>query len=68
MELFRHTTIEALARKLAEEEAAPAEPEKAAGEARERARSRQGALRQLREARMSRRPAPVERKEHAADD
>ncbi|HEY4572893.1 MAG TPA: phosphopantetheine-binding protein, partial [Thermoanaerobaculia bacterium] len=54
MELFRHTTIDALARKLAEAppaaEAAPAEAPQAE-QARERARSRQDSLRQLREAR-----------------
>jgi amino acid adenylation domain-containing protein len=55
LELFRHTTIDALARKLSEappveEAAAPSEAPKAE-QARERARSRQDSLRQLREAR-----------------
>ncbi|HEY3566280.1 MAG TPA: phosphopantetheine-binding protein, partial [Thermoanaerobaculia bacterium] len=55
MELFRHSTIDALARKLSEappagETPAPAETPKAE-EVRERARSRQDSLRQLRESR-----------------
>jgi amino acid adenylation domain-containing protein len=57
MELFRHTTIDALARKLSEappEGAAPAE-EARTEQTRERARSRQDSLRQLREARAGRR-------------
>jgi amino acid adenylation domain-containing protein len=58
MELFRHTTIDALARKLSEAPppagAAPAE-EARTGQTRERARSRQDSLRQLREARAGRR-------------
>ncbi len=54
MELFRHTTIDALARKLAgEQEASPAEA--SIGQTRERARSRQDSLRQLRAARADRR-------------
>jgi len=52
MELFRHSTIDALARKLAEEgEAAPAAAE-ATGR---RARTRQESLRQMQEARAGRR-------------
>ncbi|MFL6235266.1 MAG: amino acid adenylation domain-containing protein, partial [Thermoanaerobaculia bacterium] len=56
LELFRHTTIDALARKLSEapaveEEAAAPAAAPRAEEARERARSRQDSLRQLREAR-----------------
>ncbi|MEO6191373.1 MAG: amino acid adenylation domain-containing protein, partial [Thermoanaerobaculia bacterium] len=58
MELFRHTTIDALARKLSEAPppagAAPTE-EARTGQTRERARSRQDSLRQLREARAGRR-------------
>jgi hypothetical protein len=58
MELFRHTTIDALARKLSEAPpeagAAPAE-EARTGQTRERARSRQDSLRQLRETRAGRR-------------
>jgi myxalamid-type nonribosomal peptide synthetase MxaA len=53
LELFRHTTIEALARTLSApppEAETPAE-EARAGQSRERARSRQDALRQLRESR-----------------
>ena len=54
LELFRHTTIDALARKLSEappaEEAAAVEAPQAE-EARERVRSRQDSLRQLRESR-----------------
>jgi len=56
MELFRHTTIDALARKLAEEgEAVPAAEETAG----RRARTRQESLRQLREARAGRRGRAV---------
>jgi surfactin family lipopeptide synthetase A len=55
MELFRHTTIDALARKLSEAppaaEAAAPEETPQAEQARERARSRQDSLRQLRETR-----------------
>jgi surfactin family lipopeptide synthetase A len=57
LELFRHTTIDALARKLSEAPPSPASqvtPAEAAAkgeEARERARSRQDSLRQLRESR-----------------
>jgi amino acid adenylation domain-containing protein len=58
MELFRHSTIDALARKLSETPppagAAPAE-EARTGQTRERARSRQDSLRQLRETRAGRR-------------
>ncbi len=57
MELFRHTTIDALARKLSEappEGDAPTE-EARTEQTRERARSRQDSLRQLREARAGRR-------------
>jgi amino acid adenylation domain-containing protein len=50
MELFRHATIDALARELAATEQAPP-PEVKAGQVRERARSRQESLRQLRESR-----------------
>ena len=54
LELFRHTTIDALARELAAappaETVAPAEAPQAE-QARERARSRQDSLRQLRETR-----------------
>ncbi|HEV8580076.1 MAG TPA: non-ribosomal peptide synthase/polyketide synthase [Thermoanaerobaculia bacterium] len=68
MELFRHTTIDALARKLAEdaEEALPDETR--TGQVRERARSRQSSLRQLREARTGRRGRTVERKGYIADE
>ncbi len=54
MELFRHSTVDALARKLAEEE--PAAQEARTGEIRERAKTRQDALRQLRQARSERKP------------
>jgi hypothetical protein len=67
MELFRHTTIDALARKLAEDEQAMPE-ENRTGQIRDRARSRQSSLRQLRETRAGRRGRTVERKEHAADE
>ncbi|HSG39180.1 MAG TPA: non-ribosomal peptide synthetase, partial [Thermoanaerobaculia bacterium] len=58
MELFRYTTVDALARKLAEEPAAGAPPaqEAKAEEVRERAKTRQDALRQLRQARSERKP------------
>ncbi len=57
LELFRHTTIDALARKLSEgppsppSQVTPAEAAAKGEEARERARSRQDSLRQLRESR-----------------
>ncbi|HEX6904704.1 MAG TPA: amino acid adenylation domain-containing protein [Thermoanaerobaculia bacterium] len=54
MELFRYTTVDSLARKLAEEE--PAAQEAKSGEIRERAKTRQDALRQLRQARSERKP------------
>ncbi len=52
MELFRHSTIDALARKLAEEGEAPPAVEETAGR---RARTRQESLRQMQEARAGRR-------------
>jgi amino acid adenylation domain-containing protein len=56
MELFRHTTIEALARKLAEEGEAVPVAEETAGR---RARTRQESLRQLRDSRAGRRGRAV---------
>ena len=50
MELFRHTTIDALTRELAATEEAPP-PEVRSEQVRERARTRQESLRQLRESR-----------------
>jgi hypothetical protein len=50
LELFRHPTIESLARELAGTAEAPP-PEARAGQVRERARTRQESMRQLRESR-----------------
>ncbi len=62
LELFRHTTIEALARKLSEAPPEGEAPAMAAGakaeQTRERARSRQDSLRQLREARTKGKAQP----------
>jgi amino acid adenylation domain-containing protein len=56
MELFRHTTIDALARKLAEENETPPAVEETAGR---RARTRQESLRHLQEVRAGRRGGRV---------
>jgi amino acid adenylation domain-containing protein len=72
LELFRHTTIEAMARRLAEKPAATAPLEEKAEQGRARAVSRQDSLRQLRQGRAGRRGKPEGRpglrKDESTDD